>query len=423
MRGGGGRGRPTVVYQGPALTPRQSLAPRSRGASAHRSVIAARKPLDLLPTSTPYGLPNSSNQHEVQTRVLRAATPLRLMAQDRAVGLIPLAAAHAATGLHSLLGVIAASQDAVAVWRPSPLRPANCRAARGALESAVANTDLLLDMLKSVGLQLSARGPVPCDEPVSEERGEGWLPFSAGCAGRAGPGRRRAGGGRPHRPVPRASAGAPAAPAAEWASMGEWAVVWRLRAAAARLVRVHAGRPGLCGRPVRSGAWSSRAGASRRRRPGRGRRGGKRSRATTSPAQGGWCRPNTCRSCVHHRRPRVGFPEPGFGRAFAVIERPGRDALGEQHVGDAGVRAHEPHVPHSGGGIVAVPGLPPFVGDQLALGLQRQAYAVVEDDVDVRGAGRGPESIAPAAPGRRWAVIPPSERGGAWRYSATELLP
>jgi hypothetical protein len=35
--------------------------------------------------------------------------------------------------------------------------------------------------------------------------------------------------------------------------------------------------------------------------------------------------------------PRVGLPEPGLGHAFAVAERPGRDALGEQHVRDEGI--------------------------------------------------------------------------------------
>ncbi|MCP3818698.1 hypothetical protein NLX86_11395 [Streptomyces sp. A3M-1-3] len=50
----------------------------------------------------------------IRWQVLRAGTPLRLMAQHQETGPIPLAAAHAATGLHTLLGVIAASQDGVA---------------------------------------------------------------------------------------------------------------------------------------------------------------------------------------------------------------------------------------------------------------------------------------------------------------------
>lgn len=50
----------------------------------------------------------------IRWQVLRAGTPLRLMAQHHATRPIPLAARHAASGLHLLLGVIAASQDAVA---------------------------------------------------------------------------------------------------------------------------------------------------------------------------------------------------------------------------------------------------------------------------------------------------------------------
>ncbi|MGW2120599.1 DUF6245 family protein [Streptomyces sp. NPDC001758] len=50
----------------------------------------------------------------IRWQVLRAGTPLRLMAQHHATGPIPLATAHAASGLHLLLGVITASQDAVA---------------------------------------------------------------------------------------------------------------------------------------------------------------------------------------------------------------------------------------------------------------------------------------------------------------------
>lgn len=50
----------------------------------------------------------------IRWQVLRAGTALTLMAQHHATGPIPLAAAHAASGLHLLLGVIAASQDTVA---------------------------------------------------------------------------------------------------------------------------------------------------------------------------------------------------------------------------------------------------------------------------------------------------------------------
>ncbi|MEE1806165.1 DUF6245 family protein [Streptomyces sp. BE133] len=86
--------------------------------------------------------------------VLRAGTPLRLMAQNQGAGPIPRASAHAVTGLHMPLGVIAASQDAVANGDVDTLaaQAGQLEAAREALQNAIDNTDLLLNMLKSVGL-------------------------------------------------------------------------------------------------------------------------------------------------------------------------------------------------------------------------------------------------------------------------------
>lgn len=58
-----------------------------------------------------------------------------------------------AINLSGLLGVIAASQDAVARGRcRHPGWVEQLQAAREALETAIGNTDILLDMLKSVGL-------------------------------------------------------------------------------------------------------------------------------------------------------------------------------------------------------------------------------------------------------------------------------
>jgi tetrahydromethanopterin S-methyltransferase subunit B len=76
------------------------------------------------------------------------------MAQHHATGPIPLAAAHAASGLRLLPGVIAASQDAVAQSDVDPLaaQAEHLEAAREALETAIGNTDILLNMLKSVCL-------------------------------------------------------------------------------------------------------------------------------------------------------------------------------------------------------------------------------------------------------------------------------
>lgn len=89
----------------------------------------------------------------IQWQVLRAATPLREIAQRQATGPIPLAAAHAADGLQALLGVIAASQTAVAAGDTAALtaQTARLREARTALEAAIANTTVLLDLLASVG--------------------------------------------------------------------------------------------------------------------------------------------------------------------------------------------------------------------------------------------------------------------------------
>jgi hypothetical protein len=87
-------------------------------------------------------------------QVLRAGTPLRMIAQNPETGPIPVAAAHAAEGLHLLLGVIGSSYQAVAAGDVETLaaQAGSLRAAREALQMAIANTDILLDMLKSVGL-------------------------------------------------------------------------------------------------------------------------------------------------------------------------------------------------------------------------------------------------------------------------------
>jgi hypothetical protein len=87
-------------------------------------------------------------------QVLRSGTPVREMAQNQEAGPIPLAAAHTATALHLLLGVIAASQDAVATGDVEALaaQADHLQSAREALCAAIGNTELLLNMLKSVGL-------------------------------------------------------------------------------------------------------------------------------------------------------------------------------------------------------------------------------------------------------------------------------
>jgi hypothetical protein len=90
----------------------------------------------------------------VRWQVLRAATPIRQIAQRTETGPIPVAAAHAFNGLQLLLGAVAASQDAVATGDVDTLaaQVGQLREARASLENAIENTDILLDMLGSVGL-------------------------------------------------------------------------------------------------------------------------------------------------------------------------------------------------------------------------------------------------------------------------------
>ncbi|MER7578125.1 DUF6245 family protein [Streptomyces sp. NPDC126514] len=134
-----------VVQTEAALTDTVKLDDDAHHAAWEQQLTAAGAGLDESP---------AKRVEFIRWQVLRAGTPLRLMAQNREVGPIPLAAAHAATGLHTLLGVIAASQNAVAQGDVATLaaQVEQLQAAREALETAIGNTDLLLDKLKSVGL-------------------------------------------------------------------------------------------------------------------------------------------------------------------------------------------------------------------------------------------------------------------------------
>lgn len=60
----------------------------------------------------------------------------------------------AAEGLHVLLGVVGSSYQAVAAGDVETLAAQSglLRAARDSLQTAIGNTEILLDMLKSVGL-------------------------------------------------------------------------------------------------------------------------------------------------------------------------------------------------------------------------------------------------------------------------------
>ncbi len=79
-------------------------------------------------------------------RTLRIEGPLREIAQNAEAGPIPLAAAHAAEGLQTLLAVCAAGQDPL---NADPRKmTADLKAAREALTAAVANVDIMLRLVK-----------------------------------------------------------------------------------------------------------------------------------------------------------------------------------------------------------------------------------------------------------------------------------
>jgi hypothetical protein len=87
-------------------------------------------------------------------QVQRACAPLPALASEHRTDPIPLAAGQAAEGLQLLLTVMVAAQGAVAAGDVPRLaeQAGKLREARKALQAAVDNTDLLLDLLGSVDL-------------------------------------------------------------------------------------------------------------------------------------------------------------------------------------------------------------------------------------------------------------------------------
>jgi hypothetical protein len=81
-------------------------------------------------------------------RTLRVAGPLRQIAQNQSVGPIPLAAAHAAEGLQRMLAVVAAGQN-LAQAEPRQMT-AELKAARESLQLALANLNIMLDLIAQV---------------------------------------------------------------------------------------------------------------------------------------------------------------------------------------------------------------------------------------------------------------------------------
>ncbi|HLV99917.1 MAG TPA: DUF6245 family protein [Ktedonobacterales bacterium] len=81
-------------------------------------------------------------------RALRVEGPLRDLAQDEATGPLILAAAHAAEGLQQLLGVC---EDGQRLATASPTQmTADLIAARQALADAIANIDIMFDLIAQV---------------------------------------------------------------------------------------------------------------------------------------------------------------------------------------------------------------------------------------------------------------------------------
>lgn len=133
-----------VVQANALLTDGTSLDEVSQHAAWEQQLVAAGAGLDDPVKRIEF----------VRWQVLRAGTPVRLIAQNVEAGPIPVAAAHATEGLQILLGVVAASQDAVATGDVETLaaQADRLREARASLTAAIGNTDVLLDMLGSVGL-------------------------------------------------------------------------------------------------------------------------------------------------------------------------------------------------------------------------------------------------------------------------------
>ncbi|NUT18060.1 MAG: hypothetical protein HOV77_02660 [Hamadaea sp.] len=87
-------------------------------------------------------------------QVRRACAPLPAIARESPTDPIPLAAGQAAEGLQILLAVSAATHGAVAAGDVSTLaaQVRKLREARKVLQAAVDNTDLLVELLRSVDL-------------------------------------------------------------------------------------------------------------------------------------------------------------------------------------------------------------------------------------------------------------------------------
>ncbi len=80
-------------------------------------------------------------------RTLRIEGPLKQIAQDTETGPIPVAAAHAAEGLQQLLGISADGQHLDPATISPTVIKANLNKAKESLTYAIANVDIMLDLI------------------------------------------------------------------------------------------------------------------------------------------------------------------------------------------------------------------------------------------------------------------------------------
>lgn len=81
-------------------------------------------------------------------RTLRVAGPLSQIAQNEAVGPVPLAAAHAATALQLLLSACASGQN---IAQADPFQmAADLKSARESLTHSLANLDIMLRLIEQI---------------------------------------------------------------------------------------------------------------------------------------------------------------------------------------------------------------------------------------------------------------------------------
>jgi hypothetical protein len=151
-----------IAELGGAEAYRAWLASALLGAAQSEAMVADRLPLSRDSRYAVWqrqldaaGVDSPARRAEViQWQVRRACAPLPGIAQESRTDPIPLATAQAAEALQTLLAVSAATRGAVEAGdvRRLAVQAARLREARKALQAAVENTDVLLELLGSVDL-------------------------------------------------------------------------------------------------------------------------------------------------------------------------------------------------------------------------------------------------------------------------------